>query len=225
VASRDVVRLWWVPANLPPAWCAVLSEEERRRYAAYADGPARRTFLAARAAIRMLLAERLGTTPDAVPLGTGRWGKPYVAGAPEFSLSHAGDWAVVALSAYRPVGIDVDLPHPGQDPLRSAARFFRADEHELVRAAPPEVRAATYLRMWARKEACVKAAGGRLAFGLRLPVAGPVVVDATGRLGGPWRVRDLAAPPGYTGAVALTGPRPFRIVSRRLVSAPRPAVW
>jgi 4'-phosphopantetheinyl transferase len=65
--------------------------------------------------------------------------------------------------------------------------------------------------VWARKEACVKAAGLRLVQGLPVPVGGPddrvVRCDA-----GAYRVCDVAVPAGWRAAVALAGVRRYRVV-------------
>ncbi len=84
--------------------------------------------------------------------------------------------------------------------------------------AGPEGETRRFTRLWTRKEACVKAAGGRLAQGMELPVAHPAGQFTVHRPGaalpGPWRVQDLTLPDGYAGAVALDGTRPFRAVVR-----------
>jgi hypothetical protein len=86
-------------------------------------------------------------------------------------------------------------------------------EVDRLRATAPSQRSAAYGRMWVRKEACVKAAGGRLTQGLGLPVGvepdNVVVEDRIAGLGGPWRVADVRMPPGYAAAVALNGVEQF----------------
>jgi 4'-phosphopantetheinyl transferase len=97
-----------------------------------------------------------------------------------------------------------------------AKRWFPRTEAALLDDQEPAEQARRFAAMWVRKEACVKAAGGRLVQGLRLPVtAGPLVGDPSGVLPGPWRVRDLAgdlAGPldGYAAALAVAGERPYR---------------
>jgi 4'-phosphopantetheinyl transferase len=117
------------------------------------------------------------------------------------SLSHSGDLAAVALTPARAVGVDVQRHTPGLDIGAMAARYFPAGEARLVTGA------AVFATLWARKEACVKATGGRLTQGLALPVAaGPVVRGA-------YHVVDVPVPDGFAGAVALSGPEPFRAVT------------
>jgi 4'-phosphopantetheinyl transferase len=204
--------VWSIRPDLSPALSerltGVLSDEERARLARYSDARLRRRFLAVRGAVRTILGGYLSTPPREVPLRTGRWGKPEVDGWPvQFNLSHSGQVALLAVSRRRAVGIDVEREHDRESAVALASRFFRPEESAAVRAGGQDV----YLRLWVRKEACVKAAGGRLVEGLLLPVDGAVVAGPAGRCA----VRDVPAPPGYAAAVAVAGGRPYRLLHRR----------
>ncbi|MFJ3214689.1 4'-phosphopantetheinyl transferase family protein [Kitasatospora sp. NPDC086801] len=170
----------------------------------------------AHAATRIVLGEHLGRPPAGLRFSRGPWGKPAVEGAPglHFSLSHSGEIALLALAS-RPVGVDVELARADLDTTRLAGRFFPPDERELVARDGPDA----FTRLWTRKEACVKASGGRLTQGMGIPVAhdGPeaTVHARSGPLPGPWRVTDLPLPEDYAGSVALIGDGPFN-VSRRM---------
>ncbi|MEU9075871.1 4'-phosphopantetheinyl transferase superfamily protein [Kitasatospora sp. NPDC048538] len=200
----------------PPHLEELLDEQERARARAGRLPGLRRRFVIAHAATRIVLGERLGLPPDGLRFTRGPWGKPAVAGADglHFSLSHSGETALLALAA-RPVGVDVELARPDLDVDRLAGRFFPPEERAAVAAGGQPV----FTRLWTRKEACVKASGGRLTQGMGIPVAHPgreaAVYARSGPLPGPWRVVDLPLPGGYAGSVALTGDGPFN-VSRRM---------
>lgn len=200
----DEVHVWLVRSPLPTdalARLVTLLDERERARAAALDPVAWRRFVAAHGVARVVVGRWLGLAPRLVRWAYGPHGKPEVDGV-RVSLSHSGDLAAVALSAARPVGVDVQRHTPGLDPLAMSARYFPADEAALV--ASSAERAAAFARLWARKEACVKATGGRLAQGLALPVAaGPVVAGA-------YHVVDVPVPDGFAGAVALTGREPIR---------------
>ncbi|WP_240468143.1 4'-phosphopantetheinyl transferase family protein [Streptomyces dangxiongensis] len=203
------------PEGYPPELEDILDEDERERARRGREPGMRRRFVVAHAAVRIILGARLGRAPASLCLTRGRWGKPRLAHVPgpHFSLSHSGELALLAL-APRPVGVDVELSRAGLDTMRLATRFFPAEECAWV--ARDGHRA--FARLWTRKEACVKAAGGRLTQGMALPVARGAgqrtVRDPTGCLAGPWRVQDVPLPGPYAGAVALLGDGPFSVSSR-----------
>ncbi|GHJ06950.1 4'-phosphopantetheinyl transferase [Micromonospora humidisoli] len=214
-----VVHVWRLGLALPPPLARVLDEvltpAERARRDSYADRAVRRRFLAVYGSLRVILGSYRGEPPARVPLRTGRWGKPLLGdGTLRFNISHSGRCALLAVSAGRDVGVDVEQAPAGRSVEVFSRRYFPPAEARLVATAPPADRAAVHLTLWTRKEACVKAAGDRLLNGLDLPVAGPdglLVHRPGGRIPGPWRVRDLRVPPGYRGAVALAGTEAFDV--------------
>ncbi|MEU7868946.1 4'-phosphopantetheinyl transferase superfamily protein [Dactylosporangium sp. NPDC049140] len=193
-----VVDVWLVDTRAP--FVSTLDAQERRRRDALRSPDDRRRFDAAHSALRRVL------TPGA-RFVRGANGKPHLLGEPlQVNLSHAGEWAAIAVTDTRPVGVDLQDAVAGLDPAALARRFFPPAEADLVAAHGAEV----FALLWARKEAVVKAAGDRLTRGLLLPVAGdppPPVTHAGVR----YALADLAAPEGFRAAVALAGPEPFSI--------------
>jgi 4'-phosphopantetheinyl transferase len=223
--ADDAADLWdidpEVPAGLARSLASLLSEEETvrcRRFRAE-DRPA---FAVAHGALRLILGGYLGVGPAEVRLRAGRWGKPEVDGQPlRFSLSHTRGAVMVAVTGTRDIGVDVERGRAGQLTAALARRFFTTAEAAIVDAASPAERPAVFLRLWTRKEACLKAAGTRLTAGIGLPVIAPaaagqlLVMDPSGQLPGPWAVRDIDMHRGYAAAVALAGSAPFRVVRQR----------
>ncbi|MFJ5231378.1 4'-phosphopantetheinyl transferase family protein [Kitasatospora sp. NPDC088391] len=215
----DTVLVWLV-ADLPPgpavdALHAVLDPAERRRAAGYRSAEDRRRYVVAHGATRHLVAARLGVPPAELRWRHGPHGKPALTGphtGPEVNLSHSADLALVALSPTRPVGVDLQRVLPDRLSVALAARYFPPEEAAAVRDLPdPATRAAHFARLWARKEALVKAHGGRLTQGLRIPLQhAPAPTDPADTWSRHYRVHDLPAPPGYHAALALAGTAPFR---------------
>lgn len=173
-------------------------------------GPADR-FTVVRGAVRQLVAARLGTRPAELVWRYGPHGKPEPAGAGELrvSWSASGTFAVLALAEGRAVGVDVERLHHPRTAERMAARWFPVEEARFV-AEPvePAERAARFTELWCRREACVKAYGGRLAQSFGVPVAGPspVLVADPGGLGdGPSRLCDVPVAEPFRAAVAALG--------------------
>jgi 4'-phosphopantetheinyl transferase len=220
--SGDVVHVWLVRSDLPPAvlaaLAAVLDDGERQRAEALALPRHRRQFVAAHGLARVVLGRKLGVSPERIRWRYGRHGKPEPSGAPgvHMSLSHSGQLAALAVTGRRAVGVDVQRLPAGLDVAHLAERFYPATEAQLVAgAATPAEQARRFGWLWVRKEACLKAAGGRLAEGLRLPVHGTgcaVLRDPSGALPGAFRVQDLPTRAGFQAAVALRGAGPYRVV-------------
>ena len=93
--------------------------------------------------------------------------KPYLqpSSSLQFNLSHSDDFAVYALTLNYPVGIDVEKiqTHFNEN---IAKRFFSAQEYTALMSRPEEERIIHFYRIWARKEAIIKANGKGLAIPL-----------------------------------------------------------
>ncbi|MEV0001852.1 4'-phosphopantetheinyl transferase superfamily protein [Micromonospora sp. NPDC050980] len=201
------------PAEL--ARCrAVLDPAERSRAAALGTAGLRDRFTVAHGALRVLAGRAVGVPPSALAWRPGRHGRPALTGPHaglHTSLSYSGDLVAVALSRGRPVGVDIQHLPPGRDPVSLAERFFHPQEARHVAAGlDAGQRADRCLRLWVRKEAAVKSAGGRLWPNLAVPVHADDVVACV-EPAGPHRLADVATPSGYRMAVALAGDAPYAI--------------
>ncbi|NMO53367.1 4'-phosphopantetheinyl transferase superfamily protein [Actinoplanes sp. TBRC 11911] len=217
-APIDVVEVWTVPVRRSPEsermLASVLDVQEKTRLARMDDDAVRARFIAVHGAARFILAARLAVRPADIRWRIGPHGKPEIAGGPRVSLSHSGDGALVAV-AERPVGVDIERIRARWN-VRPPTRLFPAAEARVVAGAEPGRRAATFVRLHVRKEACVKASGTTmLPYGVRLPALG--AAPLTMRFGGEcWRVHDLSAAPGYGAAVAVRGADDFVVRTRTL---------
>jgi 4'-phosphopantetheinyl transferase len=218
----DVARVWIVPVGLPPEVVArcreVLDDSERARAAAFLSQRDRQQYTVAHGALRILAARELGVTPSALRWEAGPYGKPGLA-APwsglSTSVSHSADLVAVAIAAGRAVGVDIQHLVPGLDVVAMSTRFYPPAEAAYVTAGRDAgARAERFTRLWSRKEAVVKAAGGRLWPNLRMAVLGGDVVSCADPRGA-YLVADVPAPPAFLAAaafrtaVALAGAAPF----------------
>lgn len=135
---------------------------------------------------------------------TGEKGKPYIDGFDFFSISHTGSaWAVLISEAE--CGLDIQETRKC-NMLSVAERFYHPDDAASVEAAlrEDEVQGADmFFRLWARREALVKAAGGSAADS-SVP---SVLTDAVRMDGIDYIIRD-ASIPGMSelhAAVCLSG--------------------
>jgi 4'-phosphopantetheinyl transferase len=193
-------------------WTTLLADDEMARAARFRVSTDRDRFIVAHALLRRLLATYLETDPARLLFGQAAFGKPFLIDHPElcFSLSHSGDFALVALARCQ-VGVDVERLDQQIEIDGVAASAFSALELAELRTLVPAERRAAFFRLWTRKEAYVKARGE----GLRRPTYSFSVSSRAGdddallsdaidsEAGQGWRVGDIAAPAGYCAALAV----------------------
>jgi 4'-phosphopantetheinyl transferase len=160
-----------------------LSEEEAARAARFRFEGDRVRWRRARSALRAILSRYAGVAPEALGFVYGPHGKPALSSASniEFNLSHAGDWALIAVAGPVPVGVDIERIRPHID---MAALLRRLGE-----SVPPD---GDLYQAWTRREARSKAAGGALF---------DPPLDSVRAVG-------IRAPEGYAAALALVGREP-----------------
>jgi 4'-phosphopantetheinyl transferase len=128
-----------------------------------------------------------------------------------YCLSRSGDWAWVAVAWGRPVGLDLERLAPELGWRSLLNRVCTDTEAAGVLARPEEARCAAFHRVWARKEALLKAAGTGLCSEQPLPtIETSVQVVRLGAGDGQrtlW-LHDLPAPDGYVAALACPHPHP-----------------
>ena len=216
--TGDVVEVWLIRTDLPEHvladLLALLDDGERERARALVYPDSRRRFIAAHGAFRVILGRHLGVPPASLRWHLGPHGKPELAmPGPRVSFSHSGDFAALATAPGRRVGVDIQQLLPRLDVTRIAARFYPRQEAEFVASAVvPARQVARFTRLWARKEACVKVAGGRLLPGLEQVIPAQRRRRRRQRLGG----SGTAAPSTAAGARAW-----YATSARRAATAPR----
>jgi 4'-phosphopantetheinyl transferase len=158
--------VWWArPAEETPALFDLLDAVERDRYAGYRRDVDKQRFLTGRSLIRAVAAAALDVAPADVALDSSCFdcgkphGKPKVVGSSlEVSISHSGDWVVLAAVDGAPVGVDVEeVRAAAVDDL--AGNSFSPAEQAAFRMVPEPEKQAAFFTYWARKEAVLKATG------------------------------------------------------------------
>lgn len=215
-AADAAVEVWTValdvPSKIVAAAHAILSPAEQQRAGQFRVAPARRNYIVVHAALRRLVADRLGRTPGEVKFQIGPHGKPELAaelGASlEFNLTHSGDFALVATSRTAPVGVDVERIRAFPNALAIARRFFASPEIAALSDLSDPEQAAAFFNLWTCKEAMVKATGQGIAHALaRFEFTGgnpPALrsVDGKAAAAGQWSLRSFQPAAGYVAAVA-----------------------
>lgn len=159
--------LWSVDLSAEPGRREVttLSVPERARARRFRFRRDRRRYIVAHAALRRLLVEHGVPAGQNAGYVVNRFGKPRLDDLSKlgFSLSYAGDTALVGLTAAGEIGVDIEALRPidGGDVTDD---IFDATERAAITATGNgPARDLAFLRAWTRKEACVKAAGSGLS--------------------------------------------------------------
>lgn len=172
--------VWTVSLAVPRPITLSAAEAERAARFRFEDDRVRWTR--AHSALRTILADYAGVEAEQLCFEAGPHGKPSLVGVTgvEFNLSHAGDWAMIAVCRIAPVGIDLERHRPKID---LAPLLARLGETNLPTSH------AELLQAWTDREAKSKAAGGAL---FDQPSARA-------------RVVPVRAPENYAASVALIG--------------------
>ncbi|HLJ65502.1 MAG TPA: 4'-phosphopantetheinyl transferase superfamily protein [Stellaceae bacterium] len=167
----------------------------------------RRRALGRRAALRDLLARRLGVAPAEVRFTRNEWGKLATADV-HFNVSSSGEIALLVLSKRGPIGIDIERERPDWEWGEIIDIIGTEEERHFIRALPPVERAKSVLRLWVAKEAVVKADGRGLSLNVTEIDARVVARPGAGRvkLAQEYHVLAFDPCPFHVAAVAASFP-------------------
>lgn len=196
-----------------PPLLAVLSAAERQAHDRIVSPSERARRLGARARTRQILSRYLGCGPGEIALLRDANGRPRIAVPAshglQFSLSHAGEHALVGVSRHR-IGVDIETIDRTFSAERLARRFFAPEEAAWLEQLPAEERTEAVIRLWVLKEAYLKAVGGGVPAGLsrcRIRLDTDLVTVEERTASGPVspvHLSEISAPPGTRAAVAVT---------------------
>ncbi len=173
VIESHSVHLWqvFVPDLLSHKddFLLVLNQEEIKRAERFRFDEHRERYIIARAILRHILSLYTNTSPSKIEFVLGARGKPYLSQNAlnlQFNVSHSHDMAVYALTTHAEIGIDIERiePHFTEG---VAKRFFSEKEYAALMALSEKERIPAFYRLWAGKEAVIKALGE----GLYAPLA------------------------------------------------------
>ncbi len=207
-----------------------LSTAENSRAAKLLTALDRRRFTAARSALRTLIASFINTDPRELAFTIDTYGKPHLKGNPalQFSLTHCGPLAGIAMSTHGAVGLDCERLTLVDDMTSFCRRICSSTEWEIIRSLKGENLIKALFQIWTRKEAILKAIG----VGLYYPLRKMTVLDRnhTHELHveipefGPWWISTIDLPVTYAAACCA----PFSIGAIERIEIPTtltPAAW
>lgn len=147
-----------------PRYLQTLTPGERARADSYRFASDRDRFVCMRGVLREVLARHLAVAAGEIVFSENGYGKPFVRGGPEFSISYSRDTGLVAVAS-APVGVDVERVDAGKVTAGMIEEVFNASEREAFPPAGGDPVDA-FFRGWVRKESVLKAIGMGVSFPL-----------------------------------------------------------
>lgn len=221
--SRDLIHIIRIKFDQPiEGWTkltALLTDEEQQRAARFRFDPPRERFVTCRATLRRVLGNVCGVAPGDVPLIYGPHGKPELAferlegDVPrvQFSVSHSGDYGLIAVTIDSDVGVDVEEYNSSVKILKLAERFFSPVEAGELANLPTDQQLHGFYRGWTSKEAYLKATGRGLTLSLSsfcvriAPDQPAALIHVDDQPDEPlcWTTHSFDVGPGYAAAVMV----------------------
>jgi 4'-phosphopantetheinyl transferase len=199
------------PVKLTESTLSVDESERADRFHFAAD---RHRFIVSHVALRNILSRYLNCGPEDLTFSVNQYGKPSLNDHKlEFNLSNSGDFALIAVTLERKVGVDVERIRSDMEFESIASRYFSQGEVSEFLTLHPEQRVAGFFTCWTRKEAYIKAQG----LGLSLPLESfdvslipneSAILRATRpdpQEAASWTLLSLDVASGYASVVAVEG--------------------
>jgi 4'-phosphopantetheinyl transferase len=219
--SADSTHVWLLACRQSPEvldeLLSVLDAEERRRADRYRFEADRNRFIASRGALREVLAAYLQCAPRDVLFSLAEHGKPHLAEPCDrslrFNLSTSGDWAMLAVTLGREVGVDVERINSERADRGIVSYYFAPGEIQALEAMDEADWLQGFFNCWTRKEAFIKATGEGLSrpldsFEVSLQPGQPaslISFQGCRQAAKRWRMAELAEVPGYASALVVAG--------------------
>lgn len=180
--NENGCQIWWARISDLQSWhYNLLNDVEREKANSYHHSADRARFIIGCVISRLVLGKILSMSPVQVPIDRMcpvcklQHGRPQLPeGMPQLSVSHSGEWVVVAFTKSAPVGVDVEQMNPNVDVMKMAEGVLTDIEIAQVMKLPDEQRLEGFLTYWTRKEAVLKATGeGLLIPTVHITVSAP----------------------------------------------------
>lgn len=208
--APDAVHVWTSPLNVDDhkmeEMLERLSPSEQKRVGALLEERAVRQYVISRALQRQLLAGYVGGHPGEISFGVIAMGKPTLSKPNDmgltFNTTHSGTMVIIAITANRDVGVDVEQVRPVPRALKVAKRCYSSEEYEMLASLPPEKLDQAFLSIWVKREGTAKARGDSVWRGLASWKNG-ALENTPRRLD--YRVEYLDLGPEFVGVVVARG--------------------
>jgi 4'-phosphopantetheinyl transferase len=187
-----------------PSYRGMLSAGEKARAAGFHFEEDRTRYVCMHGVLRELLASYLGMGPGRIVFRENRYGKPRVAGGPEFSISYSGGMGLIGVSRV-PLGVDIEKVDPEKVTPEMIEEVFSPSERRAYFEDESADAVDSFFRGWVRKESIIKAIGKGVSLPLQSVESSLDVASFTAVcVGARWLTRDMEeCGPDYRAAVTV----------------------
>jgi 4'-phosphopantetheinyl transferase len=216
--GKNHVDIWRIALDLEldsiKRFESTLSADEVERATKFQFAKDRDRYIIAHGFLRDVLTRYLGGEPAQFKFSVNSFGRPSLKDHElEFNLSHSADFALVALTLNRKIGVDVERIRSGISAHVIARQYFSKAEVAELEALPLELRERAFFVGWTCKEAYIKAQGMGLSLGLdsfdvSITPDRPATLRATRpnpEEAARWTLLSFPVDPRYEAAVAVDG--------------------
>ena len=186
---------------------SLLNKDEQERANRFAFERDRNRFICFRGVLRCLQGRYIGQNPREVHLLYGEFGKPFLKQERIFfNVAHSHNMGLIGISRSFPLGVDIEQIRSFPEAQLLSEQFFSDREKRMIRQTKEDIK--VFFRIWARKEAFIKALGRGLSQSLeRFDVVDEsgdwieYIVDPQGSES--YQLRDLSVDPDYSAALCF----------------------
>jgi len=169
--KQHEIHLWTIHLNISDELenynFHLLDADEKERAIRFLNPQHKKNFIAAHAAMRLILNAYLNCPAQEIRFNYNEFKKPYLSDNQlQFNLSHSHDIAILGIMSNDSIGVDIEKIKDQYQPA-VAKRFFSPDENNYLNQLPENKKTIHFFKIWAYKEALIKAIGK----GLSLPLA------------------------------------------------------
>ncbi|KOS28409.1 4'-phosphopantetheinyl transferase [Bacillus anthracis] len=165
--NENDCQIWWGRISDLQSWhYNLLNDVEREKANSYHHSADRARFIIGCVISRLVLGKILSMSPVQVPIDRMcpvcklQHGRPQLPeGMPQLSVSHSGEWVVVAFTKFAPVGVDVEQMNPNVDVMKMAEDVLTEIEKAQAMKLPNEKKIEDFLTDCTKKEELLKATG------------------------------------------------------------------
>lgn len=144
-----------------------ISQKEQETASTFRKPSDAKKYIIRRGIVRCILAHYTGHAPEMLSFIIGENGKPELdaestCGEVSFNVSNSGESFLIGVTRKRRIGVDIVRMNPSYQFQDTAEYLMTPAEKVFFKSMEPALRYQGFFRIWAAKEAIIKATGGML---------------------------------------------------------------